>query len=122
MQLSCYTHNLIYASNDIGPQMKKPPERRNQASQTSPSQNPPEKRNVRMTIRVPMPRIKAKFQVRYSSWSILGTLDTQNNLFVCSEGELEALDTSNIIEGGRRTRGRKIDFKQFGADPEDEEE
>lgn len=39
-----------------------------------------------------------------------------------SESELEALDTSNIIEGGRRTRGRKIDFKQFGADPEDDEE
>ncbi|KAI8365674.1 hypothetical protein EDC96DRAFT_509487 [Choanephora cucurbitarum] len=38
-----------------------------------------------------------------------------------SETELETLDTSLIIPGGRRTRGKKIDYKQFGADPEDEE-
>lgn len=37
------------------------------------------------------------------------------------EDELETLDTSLIIAGGRRTRGKKIDYKQFGADPEDEE-
>ncbi|CEP08093.1 hypothetical protein [Parasitella parasitica] len=38
-----------------------------------------------------------------------------------SESELEVLDTSLIISGGRRTRGKKIDYKQFGADPEDED-
>lgn len=37
------------------------------------------------------------------------------------EDELEFLDTSLIIPTGRRTRGKKIDYKQFGADPEDEE-
>lgn len=37
------------------------------------------------------------------------------------EDELEVLDTKLIIPGGRRTRGKKIDYKQFGADPEDEE-
>jgi hypothetical protein len=37
------------------------------------------------------------------------------------ESELEVLDTSLIISSGRRTRGNKIDYKQFGADPEDEE-
>ncbi|CAG8465015.1 8756_t:CDS:2 [Paraglomus brasilianum] len=30
------------------------------------------------------------------------------------------LDASNIITGGRRTRGKKIDFSVFGPDPEDE--
>ncbi|CAG8474199.1 3547_t:CDS:2 [Paraglomus occultum] len=30
------------------------------------------------------------------------------------------LDASNIIKGGRRTRGKKIDFSVFGPDPEDE--
>jgi hypothetical protein len=38
-----------------------------------------------------------------------------------TEDELELLDTKLIIPGGRRTRGKKIDYKQFGADPEDEE-
>ncbi|KAI8341266.1 hypothetical protein BC941DRAFT_416349 [Chlamydoabsidia padenii] len=39
-----------------------------------------------------------------------------------SDGELEALDTSLIINTGRRTRGKKIDYTQFGADtPADEE-
>ncbi|KAI7868252.1 hypothetical protein BDF14DRAFT_1881044 [Spinellus fusiger] len=38
-----------------------------------------------------------------------------------SEEELQAIDTSAIIKGGRRTRGKKIDYKQFGADPEDED-
>lgn len=37
------------------------------------------------------------------------------------EDELDLLDTKLIIPGGRRTRGKKIDYKQFGADPEDEE-
>lgn len=39
-----------------------------------------------------------------------------------TEDELETLDTSLIIPGGRRTRGKKIDYKQFGADPEDDDE
>jgi hypothetical protein len=35
---------------------------------------------------------------------------------------LEALDTSLIMNTGRRTRGKKIDYTQFGADtPADEE-
>jgi hypothetical protein len=34
---------------------------------------------------------------------------------------LEQLDSSLIIKGGRRTRGNKIDYTQFGADPVDEE-
>ncbi|KAG2229594.1 hypothetical protein INT48_001905 [Thamnidium elegans] len=38
-----------------------------------------------------------------------------------SEDELQVLDTKLIIPGGRRTRGKKIDYKQFGADPEGEE-
>ncbi|CAG8566842.1 1231_t:CDS:2 [Ambispora leptoticha] len=33
--------------------------------------------------------------------------------------ELQALDTSLIIKSGRRTRGKKIDYKQFGPDPVD---
>ncbi|RUS23171.1 hypothetical protein BC937DRAFT_91756 [Endogone sp. FLAS-F59071] len=33
-----------------------------------------------------------------------------------------ALDTTNIISTGRRTRGKKIDYTQFGADPDDENE
>ncbi|CAG8574995.1 3324_t:CDS:2 [Ambispora gerdemannii] len=36
--------------------------------------------------------------------------------------ELQGLDTSLIIKGGRRTRGNKIDYKQFGPDPESEDE
>jgi hypothetical protein len=39
----------------------------------------------------------------------------------CLEDELQVLDTKLIIPGGRRTRGKKIDYKQFGADPEDDE-
>jgi len=40
------------------------------------------------------------------------------------EGEdMAGLDTSNIIESGRRTRGKKIDFRaQLGDDTEEEEE
>ena len=41
--------------------------------------------------------------------------------YIHIEDELEALDTSVIIPGGRRTRGRKIDYRQFGQDPVDEE-
>ncbi|KAI9311395.1 hypothetical protein BX666DRAFT_1881803 [Dichotomocladium elegans] len=37
-----------------------------------------------------------------------------------SDNELEGLDTSDIIPGGRRTRGKKIDYRQFGPDPEDD--
>ncbi|KAG0953607.1 hypothetical protein G6F32_004090 [Rhizopus arrhizus] len=44
------------------------------------------------------------------------------NWILITEGELETLDTSLIIPGGRRTRGKKIDYKQFGADPEDDDE
>ncbi|KAL1924285.1 uncharacterized protein VTP21DRAFT_7320 [Calcarisporiella thermophila] len=38
------------------------------------------------------------------------------------DNELEGLDTSNIITGSRRTRGKKIDFSRFGPDPDDEDE
>lgn len=41
---------------------------------------------------------------------------------VDTEDELEGLDPSAIISTGRRTRGKRIDYKQFGLDkPEDEE-
>ena len=36
---------------------------------------------------------------------------------------MEEIDTSNIISGGRRTRGRQIDFAKAAKDlPEDEED
>jgi hypothetical protein len=43
-------------------------------------------------------------------------------LNVSLDSELDYLDTSLIIQSGRRTRGNKIDYTQFGADtPADEE-
>ncbi|KNC99690.1 uncharacterized protein SPPG_05070 [Spizellomyces punctatus DAOM BR117] len=36
--------------------------------------------------------------------------------------EMDFLDTSNIIQGGRRTRGKKIDYTQFGPDDEEDED
>ncbi|KFX97779.1 hypothetical protein V490_02626 [Pseudogymnoascus sp. VKM F-3557] len=39
------------------------------------------------------------------------------------DDNMEEIDTSNIISGGRRTRGRQIDFAQAAKDlPEDEED
>ena len=32
------------------------------------------------------------------------------------------LDTKNIITGGRRTRGKVIDYKAFGSDDDEDEE
>jgi len=37
------------------------------------------------------------------------------------ENELDFLDTKNIISGGRRTRGKKVDYSQFGPDDSDED-
>lgn len=39
-------------------------------------------------------------------------------------GELAHLDQSNIIEGGRRTRGKKVDYAALdnGAEEDDEED
>ncbi|KAI8998237.1 hypothetical protein BC832DRAFT_623328 [Gaertneriomyces semiglobifer] len=36
--------------------------------------------------------------------------------------DLDFLDTSNIISSGRRTRGKKIDYTQFGPDDADDDE
>ncbi|ORZ16431.1 hypothetical protein BCR42DRAFT_35936 [Absidia repens] len=45
-----------------------------------------------------------------------------NSFYGRVDDELEALDTSLIMNTGRRTRGKKIDYTQFGADtPADEE-
>lgn len=65
--------------------------------------------------------IKVMFQVKKKK--ILGYINRICiNWILITEGELETLDTSLIIPGGRRTRGKKIDYKQFGADPEDDDE
>lgn len=65
--------------------------------------------------------IKVMFQVKK-----IIILDYINRICIdwvlITEDELETLDTSLIIPGGRRTRGKKIDYKQFGADPEDDDE
>lgn len=65
--------------------------------------------------------IKVMFQVKK-----IRILDYINRICIdwvlITEDELETLDTSLIIPGGRRTRGKKIDYKQFGADPEDDDE
>ena len=37
------------------------------------------------------------------------------------EDEAAALDKSNIIQGGRRTRGKRIDYSQFGPDKDEDE-
>lgn len=39
-----------------------------------------------------------------------------------TDDELEFLDKSVIINTGRRTRGKKIDYTQFGADEDEDEE
>jgi Histone chaperone domain CHZ len=39
-----------------------------------------------------------------------------------TEEELDFLDKSVIISSGRRTRGKKIDYTQFGADEDEDEE
>jgi hypothetical protein len=36
--------------------------------------------------------------------------------------ELAALDSANVIEGGRRTRGVRVDYTKLKVDEEDEEE
>ena len=36
--------------------------------------------------------------------------------------ELEGLDTTNIIQGGRRTRGARIDYSKIQLDSGDEDE
>jgi hypothetical protein len=41
--------------------------------------------------------------------------------FSSIEDEMAHLDTKNIITG-RRTRGKKIDFKAFGSDNEEDED
>lgn len=39
------------------------------------------------------------------------------------EDNLEEIDTDNIIQGGRRTRGRQIDFAKAAQElPEEDEE
>lgn len=38
------------------------------------------------------------------------------------EEELEALDSTNVIEGGRRTRGVRVDYTKMKFDEEDDEE
>ena len=40
----------------------------------------------------------------------------------CVLDELEALDTTNVIEGGRRTRGVRVDYSKMKYDEEEEEE
>ncbi|ORX76857.1 hypothetical protein BCR32DRAFT_271018 [Anaeromyces robustus] len=37
------------------------------------------------------------------------------------DNELDYLDTKNIITGGRRTRGKRVDYSQFGPDGSDED-
>jgi hypothetical protein len=76
-------------------------------------------KSVQVTMKV-LEWIKVMFQVKKK---ILGYINRICiNWILITEGELETLDTSLIIPGGRRTRGKKIDYKQFGADPEDDDE
>lgn len=77
-------------------------------------------KSVQVTMKV-LEWIKVMFQVKK-----IIILDYINRICIdwvlITEDELETLDTSLIIPGGRRTRGKKIDYKQFGADPEDDDE
>ncbi|OUM68027.1 hypothetical protein PIROE2DRAFT_4308, partial [Piromyces sp. E2] len=47
--------------------------------------------------------------------------DSENEEDESLENELDFLDTKNIISGGRRTRGKKVDYSQFGPDGSDED-
>ncbi len=38
------------------------------------------------------------------------------------DDEAAALDKTNIIPGGRRTRGKRIDYSQFGPDKDEDDE
>ncbi|KAK3828590.1 MAG: hypothetical protein J3Q66DRAFT_323043 [Benniella sp.] len=51
--------------------------------------------------------------------------DDSDQLSVASDdqsGEDAAIDTSNIIKGGRRTRGSRVDYSMFGPDRSSDEE
>ncbi|KAJ3414855.1 hypothetical protein HDV05_005919 [Chytridiales sp. JEL 0842] len=53
-----------------------------------------------------------------------GSDDSDDDLSVEDESDddlLNEIDTSQIITSGRRTRGKKIDYTQFGPDDEDDE-
>ncbi len=43
------------------------------------------------------------------------------HVFYMLDEEAAFLDKSNIISGGRRTRGKRIDYSKFGPDDEDDE-
>jgi len=54
---------------------------------------------------------------------LIGNETTYLKVFsLLTEDELDFLDKSVIISTGRRTRGKKIDYTQFGADEDEDED
>jgi hypothetical protein len=48
--------------------------------------------------------------------------DDDESEFSAAEDDFDVIDTTNIISTGRRTRGKKIDYTQFGPDESEEED